>query len=120
MKIVLSLFNGMGCGAIVLKNLNIEHKYYYSENYVQLKGGFDSDNRFWKNDGKHAACVTRGADKTGVITNDYKLRRLTPTECARLQTIPEWYIWDVSDTQQYKMLGNGWTRKVIEHILSYL
>lgn len=48
------------------------------------------------------------------------LRRLTPAECARLQTIPEWYKWRCSDTQQYKMLGNGWTVDVIAHILSFM
>lgn len=48
------------------------------------------------------------------------LRRLTPTECARLQTVPDWYKWVVSDTQIYRMCGNGWTVKVIEHILSHL
>lgn len=48
------------------------------------------------------------------------LRRLTPTECARLQTIPEWYKWGCSDTQAYKMLGNGWTVEVIKHILSHI
>lgn len=48
------------------------------------------------------------------------LRRLTPTECARLQAVPEWYEWIVSDTQIYRMCGNGWTVKVIEHILSHL
>ena len=49
-----------------------------------------------------------------------RIRRLTPTECARLQTIPEWYKWGCSDTQQYRMLGNGWTVQVIAHILSFL
>ena len=49
-----------------------------------------------------------------------RIRRLTPTECARLQTIPEWYKWNCSDTQQYRMLGNGWTIEVIKHILSFL
>lgn len=48
------------------------------------------------------------------------LRRLTPTECARLQTIPDGYKWACSDTQAYKMLGNGWTVEVIKHILSFL
>lgn len=50
----------------------------------------------------------------------YRIRRLTPTECARLQTVPDWYGWIVSDTQIYRMCGNGWTVKVIEHILSHL
>ncbi len=54
------------------------------------------------------------------ITDGYRLRRLTPTECARLQNIPEWYEWIVSESQQYKMLGNGWTVGVIVHIFSYL
>lgn len=49
-----------------------------------------------------------------------RLRRLTPTECARLQTVPEWYRWECSDTQQYKMCGNGWTVEVIKHILTNL
>ena len=49
-----------------------------------------------------------------------RIRRLTPTECARLQTIPEWYKWACSDTQQYRMLGNGWTVEVIKHIFRSL
>lgn len=49
------------------------------------------------------------------------IRRLTPNECNRLQTIPEWYDWtNISDTQQYKMLGNGWTVDVIKHCFSLL
>ena len=49
----------------------------------------------------------------------YIIRKLTVTECKRLQTVPENYIFPVSDTQAYKMLGNGWTVDVIAHILSY-
>ena len=49
----------------------------------------------------------------------YIIRKLTVTECKRLQTVPEWYEFPVSDTQGYKMLGNGWTVDVIAHILSY-
>lgn len=48
------------------------------------------------------------------------IRRLTPTECSRLQTIPDWYKWECSDTQRYKMLGNGWTVDVIAHIMSFI
>lgn len=51
------------------------------------------------------------------LQGDFRIRRLTPTECSRLQTVPDWYKWECSETQQYKMLGNGWTIKVIEHIL---
>jgi site-specific DNA-cytosine methylase len=48
------------------------------------------------------------------------IRRLTPTECERLQTVPDGYTNHVSDTQRYKMLGNGWTVDVIAHIFNYL
>lgn len=48
------------------------------------------------------------------------IRRLTPIECERLQTVPDNYTNHVSDTQRYRMLGNGWTIDVIAHILSYL
>lgn len=49
-----------------------------------------------------------------------RIRRLTTTECMRLQTIPEWYKWNCSDSQIYKMLGNGWTVDVISYILSFM
>lgn len=49
----------------------------------------------------------------------YIIRKLTVRECMRLQTVPEEYIFPVSDTQAYKMLGNGWTVDVIAHILHY-
>lgn len=48
----------------------------------------------------------------------YIIRKLTVTECKRLQTVPDTYAFPVSDTQAYKMLGNGWTVDVIAHIMS--
>lgn len=50
----------------------------------------------------------------------YIIRKLTVTECKRLQTVPESYVFPVSDSQAYKMLGNGWTVEVITHILSHI
>ena len=50
----------------------------------------------------------------------YIIRKLTVSECKRLQTGPEWYEFPVSDSQAYKMLGNGWTCDVIVHILKSL
>jgi DNA (cytosine-5)-methyltransferase 3A len=47
----------------------------------------------------------------------YIIRKLTVRECARLQTVPEWYEFPVSDTQAYKCLGNGWTISVISHLI---
>ena len=49
----------------------------------------------------------------------YIIRKLTVTECKRLQTVPETYTFPVSDSQAYKMLGNGWTVDVIAHIMSH-
>ena len=49
----------------------------------------------------------------------YIIRKLTILECKRLQTVPDSYIFPVSNTQAYKQLGNGWTVDVIAHILSY-
>ena len=60
-----------------------------------------------------AACLIINGD-------DMVLRRLTPKECCRLQTIPDWYEWVCSEPQIYKMLGNGWTVDVISHILQFL
>ena len=48
---------------------------------------------------------------------DLTWRKLTPLECERLQTVPDNYTASVSNTQRYKMLGNGWTVEVICHIL---
>lgn len=56
--------------------------------------------------------------KIAAITS--RIRRLTPTECERLQTVADGYTAYVSDSQRYKMLGNGWTVDVIVHILNYI
>lgn len=47
----------------------------------------------------------------------YIIRKLTVRECMRLQTVPEWYEFPVSNSQAYKMLGNGWTCEVIAHLI---
>ena len=51
-----------------------------------------------------------------LLHNWYCLRRLTPIEYERLQTLPDNYTAGVSNSQRYKMLGNGWTVDVIAHI----
>lgn len=47
----------------------------------------------------------------------YIIRKLTVTECKRLQTVPDSYDFPVSKSQAYKMLGNGWTVEVIAHLI---
>lgn len=71
-----------------------------------------------RTDGK-SNCLTTVL-KDNLLQTKSGLRQLTPTECARLQTVPSWYEWVVSDTQVYRMCGNGWTVRVIEHILKNL
>jgi DNA (cytosine-5)-methyltransferase 3A len=55
-------------------------------------------------------------DKHGILIEGY-IRKLTPVECERLQTVPDNYTAGVSNSQRYKMLGNGWTVDVIAHLL---
>ena len=52
-----------------------------------------------------------------LVDGYYIIRKLTVSECKRLQTVPEWYQFPVSDTRAYKMLGNGWTVDVIAHLI---
>ena len=67
----------------------------------------------------HKGAMVNGM--TLVDNGNFRIRRLTPIECARLQTVPEWYVWDgISDTQRYKMLGNGWNIETIKHIFKYI
>jgi DNA-cytosine methyltransferase len=70
------------------------------------------------NDGKKFYTLT-AQDRYGVLIEGY-IRKLTPVECERLQTVPEGYTSGVSNTQRYKMLGNGWTVEVIKHIFSFI
>lgn len=70
-------------------------------------------------------CAGRGGAKTGLYKidlpdGDYIIRKLTPVEAERLQTLPDNYTEGISDTQRYKCIGNGWTVDVIAHILRYM
>jgi DNA (cytosine-5)-methyltransferase 3A len=66
------------------------------------------------NNGKKFYTLT-AQDKHGVLIEGY-IRKLTPIECERLQTLPDNYTEGVSNTQRYKMLGNGWTVDVVSHL----
>jgi DNA (cytosine-5)-methyltransferase 3A len=63
-------------------------------------------------------CVDTGNSQA--VEYDFNIRRLTPIECERLQSVPDNYTAYVSDSQRYKMLGNGWTVDVICHILKFI
>ena len=70
-----------------------------------------------REDGK-TYCLDTG--QTNAIQYCNNVRRLTPIECERLQTVKDNYTNHVSDSQRYRMLGNGWTVDVIAHIFKYI
>ena len=84
--------------------------------------GYDIIKRVYSENGKSPTLTTMGGGhrEPKVAIDDTYWRKLTPVECSRLQTVPDNYTQGVSNTQKYKMLGNGWTVDVICHILSHL
>lgn len=68
-------------------------------------------------DGKTPLMTVSSWEANNLLLNKGVVRKLTPTECERLQTVPDGYTSSVSDSQRYRMLGNGWTVDVIVHIL---
>lgn len=73
-----------------------------------------------------SGCLTGGAHSGGnhsdmdILHTPFATRRYTTIECERLQTLPDNYTEGVSNSQRYKMLGNGWTVDVITHIFNQL
>ena len=61
-----------------------------------------------------------GLYKIDLPDGDYVIRKLTPVEAERLQTLPDNYTAGISNTQRYKCIGNGWTVDVVAHILGGL
>ena len=70
-----------------------------------------------RQDDKSNCLTTLQKDNVVVKEEVYAWRKLTPLECERLQTMPDNYTNHVSNSQRYKMIGNGWTVDVIAHIL---
>lgn len=58
--------------------------------------------------------------KDSMVMNNLQVRKLTPVECERLQSLPDNYTEGISNTQRYKALGNGFNVEVIAHILKYI
>jgi len=97
-------------------------------NFIETKKVIPMDFRYDEGfriheDGKTGTLRARARndESCGQLTQvNKRIRRLTPVECERLQTVLDNYTNHVSDTQRYRMLGNGWTVDVIVHILNYL
>jgi DNA-cytosine methyltransferase len=91
----------VGKDSVVVKKLPDKSQTIKSQYFKSSRANFERQGTF------HA---------TGVQHEDLTWRKLTPLECERLQTVPDNYTNQVSNTQRYKMLGNGWTVEVIKHI----
>lgn len=85
----------------------------------QYPRGFN--NGFEHHNGKVPTLTTSSWENNNfIVFPDGSIRSFTHVECARLQTIPEWYKWTCPPSRKIKLLGNGWTVNVIKHIFSYL
>jgi len=95
-----------------------------SDNLIKvIAGDYRHDEGIrWRENGKSPTLMARSREDIygQPFINTFRIRRLTPIECERLQTVEDNYTNHVSDSQRYKMLGNGWTVDVIAHIFSYL
>lgn len=105
---------------IIQKDSEIDDAYLYSLSHAG----------YVKSPDQKAGCLTGGAHSGGnhsdmtlllfPILDGTSFRKLTPLEWERLQTVPDRYTSSVSNTQRYKMIGNGWTVDVITHIFGYI
>ena len=89
----------------------------------KAKSGISELGRILKPEAKCTDALTTSHAPKLALNNDtssLRYRKLTPIECERLQTVPDNYTNHVSNTQRYKMLGNGWTVDVIAHIFKGL
>ena len=122
--------NDESCGQLV----KIEKIFAYTEQRTEeakqqrrehkAKTGKDFSSRRGKEltprtDGKMNTITTTQSNE-GIINQNTIIRRLTPIECERLQGFPDDYTKGVSDTQRYKMLGNGWQIDTIKHMFKYI
>jgi site-specific DNA-cytosine methylase len=90
---------------------------------VSMDYRYDEGFRSRKNGKSHTLTISDNSNSFSgkpLAKIDSRIRRLTPIECERLQTVADNYTAHVSDSQRYKMLGNGWTVDVIAYIFSYL
>lgn len=80
----------------------------------------DKNNRWIHTDKSYCLPANQMSDRWQMVVQWALIRKLTPVECERLQTLPDNYTEWVSNTQRYKALWNGWTVDVIAHIFSFI
>lgn len=103
----------------------LKSKTLMSRDYADWNGQFIIQNAHGFNDGgvfkeKSQTMTSSSFQHNNFCYLNKMIRRLTPVECERLQTLPDGYTEGVSDNQRYKALGNGFTVDVIAHILKRL
>ena len=117
-----SYYKGFGVRSGKCRQVVVGERYVKQMNESKESGGQQpyQQNGVYDTDGiSPALCANLGGDRSYFV-NLPKIRRLTPIECERLQTVKDDYTNYVSDSQRYKMIGNGWTIDVICHILNYI
>ena len=118
---VLSLFDGISCGQLALQRAGIKvDRYLASEvdKYAIKITQKNFPNTEQLGDVKNV--WARNLPKIDLPDGEYTMRKLSPTECERLQTLPDNYTEGISNTQRYKCIGNGWTADVIAHIFGFI
>lgn len=120
--------NGGGGGAktglyriderMFLQGNSLEREFGRGATYQEQETAWDSYNKRLIKD-KCPTLTEPHHNATRLIGKDY-IRKLTPIECERLQSLPDNYTEGVSNTQRYKSLGNAFNCAVIEHILSFI
>jgi DNA (cytosine-5)-methyltransferase 1 len=113
---------GFGVRSGKCRQVVVGERYVKQINESKESGGQQpyQQNRVYDTDGiSPALCANLGGDRSYFV-NLPKIRRLTPIECERLQTVKDDYTNHVSISQRYKMLGNGFTVDVICHLLNYI
>lgn len=105
---------------------NVDAKYYQNQSWLTwwlVNKGFQLSKKYSTLNANKAACLTKRmyASWNGNFIQDEKgIRRLTPIECERLQTIPDDYTASIIDKKRYEVLGDCWTIDIIAHILSFI
>lgn len=106
---------------------NVDEKYFLKEGrlkWLMSESGYKSQKkRFSSIDPIRAGCLTKrgeGSWNCNYVTEKGRVRKMTPIEWERLQTVPDNYTSCVDDKYRYEMLGNGWTVDIIVHILKHI
>lgn len=110
--------NSGGLRALDGKTPSITSNSWEHNNHVILGAARRGRGDEIRKDRKSNALLSDGHQSRWLAKYGEMYRKLTPIECERLQTVPDNYTNHVSNTQRYKMLGNGWTVDVIAHIFS--